>query len=392
MGAKKDSRVYLDYNATAPCREAVADAMLSVMRGSDANASSLHLEGREARDIVEESRERVARSLKVKPSEIVFTGGGTEADNMALFGMMSYDGCASHVVASAIEHPCVLEACKVIEKRGFASVSYVGCDETALVDVDSLESLLSGETRLVTVMHANNEVGRVQPIERIADLARKRGIRVHCDAVQSLGRIPVSADAMGVDMLAFSGHKLGGPKGTGVLYVKDDVDLEPLLCGGPHERGRRAGTENVPAIRGLAVAVEAAVNDQLDEAQRLGRLKLEAWNELKDIDGIHLNGDLEDALPNTLNLSFEDLSGEDLMQSLDLDGIAVSTGSACAVGANKASHVIDAMGGEAARSCGPVRISMGYRTTSDDVERCVRTLGATVERLRSHGRKCCCAR
>ena len=389
----EQERIYLDYNATAPCRDEVITDMLHVMRGGCGNPSSLHREGQGARNLVEQSRERIAAALGADPSEIVFTSGGTEADNLAVFGaILGAPRECPHVVASNIEHPAVLESCRAAESRGMARVTYVKCDAEARIDPDSVAAALSPDTVLVSIMHANNEVGTIQPIRRIAECAREHGVPVHSDGVQSLGRVRVDLGDLRVDLLSISAHKLGGPKGIGALYVREGTRLARVLCGGPHERERRAGTENVPGIVGFARAVEIAVESQPAESPRLGALKTSLWGVLCEIPGIHLNGDVSMSLPNTLNVSFEDLSGEDLMQELDLAGIAVSTGSACAVGADKASHVIEAMGGATSSGCGPLRISMGYRTNETEITRCAREIREAVSRLRQAGRKCCCAR
>ena len=393
MTFDNEKRIYLDYNATAPCRDEVVTDMLEVMHAGYGNPSSLHREGQRARELVERSRDRIAGALGADAAEIVFTSGGTEADNLAVTGsVLPTAGAQPHVLTSHIEHPAVLEACRAAESRGLARVSYAGCDPTAMVGPAPVAALLRPETVLVSIMHANNEVGAIQPVRRIADLAHAQSAIVHCDAVQSLGRIPVHVDCLGVDLLSVSGHKLGGPKGIGALYVRKGTRLAPVLVGGPHERERRAGTENVPAIVGFARAVEMAVAAQPAESRRLASLKAALWDGLGEIPGIHLNGDLAASLPNTLNVSVAELSGEDLMQVLDLAGIAVSTGSACAVGASKPSHVIEAMGDAGVRGCGPLRISMGYRTTESEVGECIEQIRTAVSRLRESGRKCCCAR
>lgn len=393
MGDMRPEHIYLDYNATAPCRGEVIEEMVRVLKSECGNPSSTHQAGRNARRLVEESRERIAAALGADPEEVIFTGGGTEADNLAVFGTVDGNGGACpHVVTSEIEHPAVLTACRAAESRGMARVTYVACDESGLIEPDSVSAELRADTSLVSIMHANNEVGTIQPIRRIAKIAHSRGVPLHCDAVQSLGRIPVNVDDLGVDLLSFTAHKLGGPKGVGALYARSGIHLEPMLTGGPQERQRRAGTENVPAIVGFAKAVELAVGAQASEARRLGELKEALWEMLGSVDGIHLNGEMDVSLANTLNVSFEGLSGEDLMGALDSEGIEVSTGSACAAGAGKSSHVIAAMGGGLSRGCGPVRVSMGYRTTEAEVVRCGEQIRQTVARLRNAGKLCSCVR
>jgi cysteine desulfurase len=391
MNSEPHKRIYLDYNATAPCREEVVAEVMRVMEAGYGNPSSLHHEGQHARSLVEDARERIASSLGAQPLEIVFTSCGSEADTLAILGsVMTCDADSSNIVTSRIEHPAVLVSCLQAEARGMATIAYAGCDARGLVEAEQIAELFTPETALVSIMHANNEVGTVQPVRRIADLAHEKGIAVHTDAVQSLGRVPVNIDELGVDLLSVSGHKLGGPKGIGVLYIRTGTALRPLLVGGSQERERRAGTENVAGIVGLAKAVEMAVEAQPAESQRLAALKDLLWTELSGIEGISLNGMLAGSLPNTLNISFDNLGGEDLMQVLDLAGIAVSTGSACAVGASKASHVIAAMGDSAGSRCGPLRISMGYRTSESDVAACAREIGKAVIQLRESGCTCCC--
>jgi cysteine desulfurase len=391
MNSKPHNRIYLDYNATAPCREEVVAEVMRVMEAGYGNPSSLHHEGQHARSLVEDARERIASSLGAQPLEIVFTSCGSEADDLAILGsVMASDADTPNIVTSGIEHPAVLVSCLQAEGRGMATVAYAGCDARARVDPERVSELMSSGTALVSIMHANNEVGTIQPVRQISDLAHARGIPVHTDAVQSLGRINVNVEDLGVDLLSISGHKLGGPKGIGALYIRKGTALQPVLVGGAQERGRRAGTENVAGIAGLAKAVEIAVEMQPAESQRLAALKDVLWTELSGIEGISLNGMLAGSLPNTLNISFDNLGGEDLMQVLDLAGIAVSTGSACAVGATKPSHVIAAMGDSAGSRCGPLRISMGYRTSESDVAACAREIGKAVIQLRESGCTCCC--
>ena len=391
MNSEPYKRIYLDYNATAPCRDEVVTEVVRAIEIGYGNPSSLHHEGQRARSLVEEARERIASALGAQPLEIVFTSCGTEADNLAILGsVMACERERPKIVTSGIEHPAVLAACLQAEDRSMAGVAYAACDARALVDPERVAELLTPDTALVSIMHANNEVGTIQPVRAITELAHEKGIPVHTDAVQSLGRIPVDVVDLGVDLLSISGHKLGGPKGIGALYIRKGTALAPVLVGGSQERERRAGTENVAGIAGLAKAVEIAVEEQPVEAQRLAKLRELLWMALSGIKGIHLNGDLAVSLPNTLNVSFEDLSGEDLMQVLDLAGIAVSTGSACAVGASKASHVIAAMGDSAGSRCGPLRISMGYRTSESDVSDCAEEIGKAVDKLRESGCTCCC--
>ena len=364
------SRIYLDYNATAPCRQEAAEAMASLLLSEVGNPSSLHREGQRARAHVEEARERIAGALGAEPGELVFTGGGTESDNLAIRGAVAASTRSTpHLVTTAVEHPAVLEVCRLLENQGVARLSVVACDATGRVDSGAVEHAVEEATILVSVMLANNEVGTLQPVAEIAERVRRKGVLLHCDAVQAIGRIPVNLSDLGADLVSISAHKIGGPMGVGGLFIRNDTPCIPLLIGGAQERGRRAGTENVAAIVGFAHAVEAAVADQESEARRLDRLRRRFLARIEPLGDVILNGDLANSLPNTLNVSFGGLSGEDLMAALDLEGVAVSTGSACAVGAGKSSHVIAAMAGDGDRGCGPLRISLGHASCDHDVER-----------------------
>jgi len=383
-------RIYLDYNATTPCREEVLRVMERVGRDVFGNPSSAHEEGRKARAVIEDARDSIAAALGANPLEIVFTGGGTESNNMALLGFMAGIGRRQpHIVTSAIEHPAVLNACRFLQSQG-VHVTFVQCDQTGRIDPERVIRSANSSTVLISIMHANNEVGTVQPIEEIAEFTREKGIFLHCDAVQSLGKIPVNVRKLKVDMLAISGHKIGGPKGVGVLYVRKGTPFTSISYGGSQERERRAGTENVIAIAGFGAAVTAAVKQQGAGAKRLLRLKTIMAEYLrKELPDSVANGHQTLCLPNTLNVSFKGLSGGDVMMALDLEGIAVSTGSACAVGARKPSHVLEAMRLDKSRCCGSMRISLGYRTTESEVRTAARVITATVKRMLKSGQTCC---
>jgi cysteine desulfurase len=383
-------RIYLDYNATTPVRPEVARIMADVNANVFGNPSSAHAEGRRARAIVEDARNTIAAALGAEPLEIVFTGGGTESDNLAIFGVVYQNNRnRRHVVTTVIEHPAVLNACRLLESQD-VGVTFVKCDETGMIDVDEIARAVTGDTILISVMHANNEVGTVQPIEKIAAIAREKGIFFHCDAIQSLGKLPVNVRKLGVDLLSISAHKIGGPKGIGALYVRKGTPFSAITYGGRQERARRAGTENVPAIAGFACAVAISVKKQAAEAKRILRLKTLLWKHLKsELPDTILNGDLNHSLPNTLNVSFSRLGGGDIMMALDLDGVAVSTGSACAVGARRPSHVLEAMRLDRNRCCGSVRISLGYLTTEVEVLRTAEIIVATVKRMYKSGKTCC---
>lgn len=381
-------RIYLDYNATAPCRPEVVATVARIMRDVPGNPSSRHGEGRAARAILEASREQVADAIGAQPLEIVFASGGTEAANLAVIGCLRGCEAPAHIVTTSIEHPAVLEACRGLALAGRVTVTEVPCDPHAVTDADAVADAVRADTALVSIMHANNEVGSIQPVAAVARRVRPRGIRMHTDAVQSLGRIPVNVDALGVDLLSASGHKLGGPKGTGFLFVRKGTALTPLLAGGEQERRRRPGTENVAAIAGLAQSLALAVSEQAGEAARLQKLRQALWEGLREeLDGLTPQGGAPgNTLPNTLCVTVNDVRGDDLMMALDLDGVAVSTGSACAVGAGKASHVTTAIERAGGRPGKPLRFSLGYATTRADIDAAVAITARHVTRLRGSSR------
>ncbi len=376
------SRVYFDYNASAPCREEVLAAMAHATRDAWGNASSAHREGRAARAVIENARDRIAEALGALPPEIVFTAGGTEADNLAVAGCVAASGLPhGHLLTTSIEHAAVLATCDRIEAFG-VTVERAPCGPGGRLDADTLIAAMRENTVLVSVMHANNETGVIQPVEDIASAARERAIPVHTDAVQTIGKRPVDVDRLSVDLLSISGHKIGGPKGIGVLYVRTGTPLHPILKGGHQERGRRAGTENVPAIAAMAVAVDLAVREEEAEAARLTALRKRLESGLcSHIPELQINGS-GPRLANTLNVSVPDVPGTEAMVALDLEGIAVSTGSACAVGAIEPSKVLTAMGLPVSRVEGALRISLGRLTTEAEIDRFLDSFPRVVKRLR----------
>jgi cysteine desulfurase len=368
--------IYLDHNATTPVLPEVLDAMLPYFREEYGNASSIHRWGQRARGAVEQSRESVAALLGCRPSEIVFTSGGTESDNLAIFGV------GGHVVTTAIEHHAVLNACQTLD------ASYVKVGATGVVDPDAVAAAMRPETRLVSVMLANNEIGTIQPLTRIAALARERGALVHTDAVQAAGKIAIDVRELGVDLLAISAHKIYGPKGVGALYVRKGVRIRPQMFGGRHERERRAGTENVPGIVGLGKAAEVARRELAAESARLSglrdRLECGVLERVPDVsvNGAAFNGS-KHRVPNTTNLTFDGIEGESLVIALDLQGISCSTGSACSSGAIEPSHVLTAIGLSGDRARSTLRISLGKQNTAAEVDRVLEVLPGVVERLRA---------
>ena len=362
--------VYLDCNATTPIDPAVVDAMLPLLRDGFGNPSSIHEYGQRTHAAVDMARRQVAALLGAAAEEIVFTGGGTEASNHAIKGTilpLLHAGRPATIVTTTIEHPATLEPCAYLERLG-ATVRRIGVDRFGRVDMETMSTALDGAT-LVSVMHSNNEVGTLQPIREIAALSRARGVLVHTDAAQSLGKVPVDVDELGVDLLSLAGHKLYAPKGVGVLYVRRGVRLEPLLHGAGHEMGRRAGTENVPYIVGLGMACEIAKKHLAGATDRLRQLRDRLWNRLHGKLGeqIVLNGHPELRLPNTLNVSFVGHVGAELLAKTP--SVAASTGSACHEGIVKLSPVLRAMGVEPEIGKGAVRLSVGRFTTEEEIER-----------------------
>jgi|YelNatPaOPRAMG01_1025707.scaffolds.fasta_scaffold00021_66 cysteine desulfurase len=376
-------RVYLDHNATTPVREEVLAAMLPYFSERFGNASSVHSFGREARRALEEARETIARAIGAEPSEVLFTGSGTEADNTAIKGVaLAQREKGRHIITSKVEHKAVLETCKFLEKQGFR-VTYLPVDRTGMVSPESVEEAIEEDTILVSVMHANNEVGTVNPIARIGAICRERGILFHTDAVQSFCKLPIQVREMNIDLASFSAHKIYGPKGVGALFVRRGVRFLPLLHGGEHERNRRAGTENVPGIVGFAKAVELALAEREEECQRLTRLRDRLWEGIRRrIERVHLNGHPTERLPGTLNVSFEGVEGESILLSLDLKGVAASSGSACTSGSLSPSHVLAAMGIPPELAQSAVRFSLGRSNTEEDIDYTVEILPEIVARLR----------
>ena len=382
-------RVYLDYNATTPLAPDVVDAVVAATRDLFGNASSVHHFGQQAKAAMDDARTAVATLIGADPSEVVFTSGGTEADNLAIRGAAEVAelGGRRHLVASAIEHEAVLNTLKALARRGWRT-SLVPVDQSGVVNPARVREAMADDTALVSVMHANNEIGTIQPIAEIAAVAHERGALMHTDAVQSAGKIPIDVKALGVDLLALSAHKLNGPKGAGALWVKRGTRMMPILTGGKHERSRRAGTENVPAIAGFGTAAGLAASKMKTEGPRVAALRdrLEAGI-LGSVTGTAVNGAVDKRVPNTTNISFDRVEAESLLIALDLEGIAVSTGSACSSGTLEPSHVLRAMGFPAHRTQNSLRFSLGLFSTEADVDRVVAVLPGLVEKLRGLTRK-----
>jgi cysteine desulfurase len=377
-------RIYMDHNATTPLREEALVAMLPYLQEEFGNPSSLHAFGRQARRAIETAREQVATTLGTRPREIVFTGCGTESDNQAIKGVAYANrGQGDHVVTTQVEHKAVLQACQYLEKQGFR-VTYLPVDQYGVVDPGDVARAITGQTVLVSVMFANNEVGTVQPIAEIGRICQERGVTFHTDAVQAVGKLPVDVAELGVDLLSLSAHKFYGPKGIGALYVRQGVKIDPLLHGGHQEWGRRAATENVAGIVGLGRAIELRREEMAAEVDRLTALRERLYEGIAArIDHVYLNGHPTRRLPGTLSLCFDYVEGEGIIMGLDLAGIAVSSGSACTSASLEPSHVLLAMGVQPATAQGSIRFSLGRENTEEDVDHVLEALPPVVERLRA---------
>jgi cysteine desulfurase len=375
-------RVYLDSNATTPLLPEVFEAMHPYYFEEFGNASSIHHHGQHARAAVERARESVARLLGCRAAEIVFTSGGTEADNLAIFGLVKP---GEHVITSQIEHHAVLNACKRLEERG-SEVTYLHVDRQGLIDLDELRTAITSKTKLISVMMANNETGVLQPVEEIGRIAAEADVYFHTDAVQAAGKVPIDVKMIGCDLLSISGHKFHGPQGTGAMYLRRGTLIEPLFFGGNHERQRRAGTENLPGIIGLGCAAEIAMRGFSDgSVQRIAELRDRLERTLLDedkIDAAGVNSGGVARVPNTSNIFFDHIEGEAMVIALDLKGLAVSTGAACSSGAIEPSHVLTAMGLPPERARASIRFSLGKQNTKEDLEFALSVIPATLAHLR----------
>jgi cysteine desulfurase len=391
------SRIYLDYNATTPVEPQVLDAMLPYFSTDFANASSIHTQGQRARAAVETAREQVAALIGARPQEIVFTSGGTESDNHAIFGVVgslvaqpilavrlsSSEPGLPHIITTTIEHEAVLNTCQASEKQG-ATVTYLPVDREGLVDPDAVRRAIRPQTALITIMQANNELGTIQPLEEIGRIAKEHKIYFHTDAVQSAGKIPINVTDLNVDLLSLSGHKIYAPKGVGALYVRSGTRLHQLLYGGHHQRGFRPGTENVAGIVGLGKAAELAQNSLAGDAKHVSALrdKLERGL-LERIPQIRVNGAAAPRTPNTSNIMFTGVEGEALVIALDLKGLACSVGAACSSGAVEPSHVLTAIGLSQEEAKSSLRFSLGRHTTEAEIDFALEIIPAAVTQLRA---------
>ncbi len=376
------NRVYLDHNATTPVEPAVLDAMLPFFSGEYGNAASIHTFGQKARAAVEQARESVAALIGARPQEIVFTSGGTESDNHAIFGITQAGSGTKQVITTTIEHEAVLNACQALESRGVA-VTYLPVDAAGLIRLDQLRAALRPGTVLITVMHANNELGTIQPLEDIGRIAAEADVYFHTDAVQSAGKVPIDVQRMKLDLLSLSGHKLYAPKGIGALYIRGGTRLKQLLYGGHHQRGFRPGTENVPGIVGLGKAAGLATRAMEEDARRMATLRDRLQRGLlARVPQARVNGGGALRTPNTTNLLFPGVEGEALVIALDLKGLACSTGAACSSGAVEPSHVLTAIGLPPEDARASLRFSLGRHTTAADIEFALEVVPTAVQQLR----------
>jgi cysteine desulfurase len=376
-------RIYMDHSATTPVAPEVLEAMLPYFSDKFGNASSLHSFGLEAKEALEESREKVAGLLGAKPEEIIFTAGGTESDNLALKGIARKNQkSGKHIITTQVEHPAILECCRRLEREGF-EVTYLPVTNEGLVEIATLESAIRSDTILISVMHANNEVGTIQPMEEIGRLAAEKDIYLHTDAVQSVGKIPTDVNKLGVDLLSLSAHKLYGPKGVGALYIRKGTRLESIIQGGGHEHGLRSGTENIAGIVGLARAADLAGETMTMEAERLTRLRDRlAELVLSKVKEAWINGTMKMRLPGNLNFGFKYVEGESLLLFLDSKGISVSTGSACSSHKLEPSHVLLSLGLKPEECHGSLRITLGRSNTMEEVDYVALGIAEAVQRFR----------
>jgi cysteine desulfurase len=378
-----DNLIYLDHGSTTPTDQRVVEAMLPYFNKLYGNPSSIYSLARESKRAKEDAREEVAKLLNAKAEEIVFTSGGTEADNSAIKGIaFANKAKGNHIITSRIEHHAVLNTCKWLSGQGF-TVSYIGVDKYGVLDLDELKGAITDKTILITIMHANNEVGVIEPLAEIARIAKDSGVCLHTDAVQTVGKIPVDVNVLGIDLLALSGHKFYGPKGVGALYIRKGTKIASLLHGGYHEGNRRAGTENIPGIVGLGKVCKIAMEEREEDEKRVKALRDDLEERIaKKIDDIIVNGHPEMRLAGTLNICVKYIEGESMLLCLDHEGIAASSGSACTSASLEPSHVLTAMGIPAEVAHGSLRFTLGRSNTKEDIDKVIEVLPPIVSKLR----------
>lgn len=375
-------RIYADHAATSPMRREVVEAMLPYFSEKYGNASSIHSFGKEAKDALEKSREIIAKTIGAKPEEIVFTSGGTESDNTAIKEIaFSNRERGNHIITSSIEHHAVSHTCEFLEKMGF-KITYLPVDKFGMINPADVEKTITKQTILVTIMHANNEIGTIEPIAEIGKICRKKGIYFHTDAVQTYGKVPIDVNKMNIDLLSTSAHKLYGPKGIGFLYVRKNTKIGALIHGGGHEFNMRSGTENIPEIVGFAKAAEIAVKNMKKESEHEEKLRNNLVSEILKIPNTKLNGHPVLRLPGNANFSFSGIEGESLVMHLDMNGIAASTGSACSTKSLEPSHVLTAIGLSPVQAHGSLRLTLGKDNTEEDIIFIIKHVKDIVENLR----------
>jgi cysteine desulfurase len=375
--------IYMDHAATTPVREEVVKEMELYFTQYFGNPSTIYKVGREAKKGMEEAREKVADLIGAKVDEVIFTNGGTESDNMAIKGIaFKNKDKGNHIITSQIEHPAVIETCAFLKKLGF-EITYLPVYKEGVVRVDDLKKAITDKTILITIMHVNSEIGTIQPIKEIGEIAKEKGITFHTDAIQSVGKIPINVHELNVDLLSISSHKIYGPKGVGALYVREKIKLEPFIHGGGQEKNLNSGTENVPGMVGLGKAAEIAKKELDSNMKHLSNLKEKLINGILDIEEAYLNGDIGRMVPGTANFHFVGIEGESLVLLLDGNGIATATGSACSSKKLKASPVLKAIGLDVVKSHGSLRITLGPENTEEEVEKVIEIIKTSVERLRA---------
>lgn len=376
------NRIYLDHNATTPMRPEVRERMLPFLGELFGNPSSAHSFGQEVKVHVEEARQRIAEQLGASPAQIVFNSGGTESDNAAIKGV-AFAAEKGHIITTVIEHPAVLQTVSWLAKKGFEA-TYIPVGFNGVIDPDDVKRAIRPDTILVTVMHVNNETGTIQPVKEISDIVKEAGVPFHTDAAQSFGKLPTKVDNLGVDMMTIAGHKIYGPKGIGALYIRKGTRIDPLIIGGAQEKRRRSGTENVAGIVGFGEAIVRAEGEREEVYKRLAKLREKFTKGLMErIPEVIINGDPERIFPSTVSASINRVEGESLLLSLDMEGVAISTGSACSSGSLEPSHVLVAMGIETVLAQGTLRFSMGRGTTEEEIDYVLEVFPHIVERLRA---------
>jgi cysteine desulfurase len=373
--------VYLDHSATTPVREEVVEAMLPFYRELYGNPSSVHAPGRTVRRALEEAREKTAQALGAEPTEIFFTAGGTESNNITLRGVAKKRGKPGHIITSSIEHHAVLDVCSDLAAEGHR-VTFLPVDQYGQINIEQLHQAITPDTFMISIMAANNEIGTLQPLAQIGEVAREHKILFHTDAVQMTGQLPIDLKQLNVDFLSLSAHKFNGPKGIGALYMRKGTKVTPLYCGGGQERKLRPGTENVPGIVGLSRALELSVAEMAEKKKRLEKMRTRMITGLLSISETILNGHPEERLPNNVNVSFKHIEGEAILLSLDLEGIAASSGSACSSGSLDPSHVLSAIGLDHPTAHGSIRFSLGWGNTEEDVDYLLEVVPRVVDKLR----------